>query len=107
LSGRALDGGLLGLSPVIPSGPALDYDLQGLALELPSLLGNRAMALLAVGSVGRAFREGRPRGEFAVGDYDLILVARGLGELDRLMCRRRIDRWLRRAEKRYAVPVSV
>lgn len=82
-------------------------DLRRLGEELTQRMGRRNVTVLAVGSVGWAHMEARSAVDAHVADYDLIVVADHLTEPERVLHRRRIDRWLGQAAGTFALPVAV
>ncbi len=82
-------------------------ELSSLATELPRCLGGRKASVLAVGSVGRAYRETGSSEQVPANDYDIIIVAPRLTESERLLSRRRINSWLKSSASRFSVPISV
>jgi hypothetical protein len=97
-----------------PSVPAwLEVQLRVLRQECQQLLGDWAVSVLAVGSVGRAHVEAGFSTKRIVKhhcvpeDFDLIVVLDRPGEVRRFLCRRLIGRYLVRSVADLKVPVSV
>jgi hypothetical protein len=81
------------------------FPLAALARAISVRVGASFHALLAVGSVGRAHAEGATAVEPE--DYDLIVVARGLGLVERKLRRRSLDRLLHHLGPSAGRPVSI